>query len=477
MGQPVMNICHYQSAVYITHLVTAFWSSQIVLPDSKARKKIWQMLLSFCIVLAMPIRTARILLSISLCFLFASGLSAQKYMPKQITFSGYSDASQAELLAATGLKPGVPIGQPEIQAAAQKLSDTGLFSDIRFSFDGVDLNYALKPATGAEPALYENFPWWQSQALTAAIAAKVPLFHGLVIPESGLQSQVVAALTALLQQKGVSATVIAMPRNNLAGQAVGTEFRIESPPVQVGEVKFEGASPAWMAPLAAIQKAAVGQDVGSDTESQLTAAVDAIYRRKGYLDISLSHFAYGQPQLIGGKVLVPVSAALDEGAQYHLSGLKLSGDVWMSPEDFAKNARIHAGDIADEDLLRQTLAMIAQPYKAKGYLTARISAKPSFDHTNHTVDYSVTVTPGPVFHMGKLTLLNLDPERQAQVMQYWTMHTGDVFDATYPPAFLNRNRNNLHALDSWSADYKQYANLDTHVVDLVITFRPGGPLN
>jgi hypothetical protein len=54
---------------------------------------------------------------------------------------------------------------------------------------------------------------------------------------------------------------------------------------------------------------------------------------------------------------------------------------------------------------------------------------------------------------------------------------GDVFDESYAPSFLNRNKQNLHDLDAWSASYKQYANLDSHIVDLVITFRPGGPLN
>jgi outer membrane protein assembly factor BamA len=33
------------------------------------------------------------------------------------------------------LKPSDTLGQAEIQAAAQRLMDTGLFSDVRFAFD------------------------------------------------------------------------------------------------------------------------------------------------------------------------------------------------------------------------------------------------------------------------------------------------------------------------------------------------------
>lgn len=412
-----------------------------------------------------------------LSFFLISALFAQKFTPRQITFSGYSGASQAELLAASGLSLGVSLGQPEIQAAAQKLSDTGMFSDIRFSFDAVDLHYTLTPATGTLPVSYANFPWWDSKTLTAALSAKVPLFHGELVPESGLQTQVAAALTALVREKIATATVSGMPMNDLSGKLAGVQFRIDSPQVQVGEVKFAGASGAWTAPLAAIEKAAAGQDFGAGTESTLEQAVKATYHRQGYLDVSMTNFAYGQPQFLDGKILVPVSARLHEGPQYFLSSLKLSGDVLMTSDEFEKRAKIHTGEVANEDLLRQTLAQIAQPYKAKGYLRATISAEPVFDNWQHTVNYSIIVTPGPVFHMGKLTLLNLDAEKQALVMKYWTLNQGDVYDATYAPTFLNRNRSSLHGLDSWSATYKQFENEDTHIVDLVISFQQGGPLD
>ena len=406
-----------------------------------------------------------------------SALIAQKDVPKQIVFSGYSSVSQAELLAASGLAAGVPLGQPEIKAAAQKLSDTGLFSDVRFSFDGSELLYTLTPTTGAGPVYYQNFPWWDAKSLTAVVAARVPLFHGSAVPESGLQNQVAAALTALVQEKGVTATVTAMPRKDESGAINGIEFRIDSPPVQIGEVRFSGASGAWTDKLAAIQKAAAGQDYSEGTESTLRQAVNAIYHRQGFLGVSMTHFAYGQPQFLNGKVLVPVSITLQEGPQYFLKGLTLSGDILMTPEDFAKRAKIHANDVANEDLLRQTLAEVAQSYKAKGYLRATINANPVFDRWTHTVNYAVTVTPGPVFHMGKLTLLNLDAEKQALVMKYWTLNQGDAYDATYAPTFLNRNRNNLHAFDALSATYKQYENEETHIVDLVVTFQKGGPLH
>lgn len=406
----------------------------------------------------------------------AVSASAQTLIPKKITFDG-TTASQAELLAAAGLKPGSALTQPEVQAAAQKLLDTGMFSDIQFRFDGVELHYALKPAEGMAPVTYANFPWWDGPALEAAVERRVPLFHGSLPPESGMQKAVADALTALLKEKGVEATVTAAPAQDLgSGKTLGVQYHVDAPAIEVGAVNFSGASAEWAAPVAGIAKAAEGQTFDGATEATLRVALEAIYHRQGYLEMQLNGFNHGEPQLAGGKVVVPVSANLVEGAQYKLASLTLAGGVLMTPEDFAKAAKLHAGDVANEDLLRATLAMVAQSYKAHGYLRARIDAAPRFDAANHTVSYAITVVPGPVFTMGELSLVNLSDAQKADVLKYWPLRTGDVYDATVAVSFLLRNKANLHSLDGWSATWKAYEREDTHIVDLVVTFRQGGSL-
>ncbi|HEY6448231.1 MAG TPA: POTRA domain-containing protein [Acidobacteriaceae bacterium] len=402
--------------------------------------------------------------------------SAQKFIPKKIRFAGTS-ADQAEMLAVSGLKPGSTITQPDIQAAAQKLLDTGMFSNIQFKFDGEDLTYMLTPETNLAPVGYTNFPWWDQAALNAAVAAKVPLFHGAVLPESGMQQAVADALTALLKEKGVTATVTGAPSQDLgSGKTQGIEYHIDAPPVQIGTVTFAGASAGWTELLAGIEKAAQGQAFDGATEATLRTALNAIYHRQGYLEMEMSGFAHDEPQVTDGKVVVPVRANIVEGAQYKVGALTLAGDVLITPADFAKTAKLHAGEVANEDLLRGTLAAVAYPYRAHGYLRAKIDATPRFDAANHTVNYAVTVEPGPVFHMGELSLVNLNDQQKADVLRLWPMREGDVYDATVATSFLLKNKNNLHSLDGWSGSWKAFEHEDTHIVDLVVTFHLDGTL-
>ncbi|HEY1810559.1 MAG TPA: POTRA domain-containing protein [Acidobacteriaceae bacterium] len=406
---------------------------------------------------------------------FTPALSAQKFAPKKITFSGVTQ-SHAELLAVSGLKPGIAVGQAEIQAAAQKLIDTGMFSDVQFSFDGVDLNYALKPAATMEPVRFDNFLWWDAASLNAAVAAKVPLFHGSVPPESAMQQAVATALTALLAEKGVTATVTGTPGQDEKTNAPVVAYHIDAPAVQVGSLHLSGVSAQWAEPVLAIQKAAEGQAFDPATKVTLATALRAIYRRQGYLDETLSGFTHGAPELADGKILVPVSATVQEGSQYRVRGMHFAGDAVVSAEAFNKMAKLHLADIANEDQLRATLAELAAAYKSKGYLRVKVDDTPTLDAGRRTVDYTIAVQTGPAFHMGTLTLVNLNERQTAEVRQCWPLHEGDVYDAVLVPQFLNRYRNQLHSLDGWSASFKAYEHEDTRVVDLVVTFQRGGPM-
>lgn len=301
-------------------------------------------------------------------------------------------------------------------------------------------------------------------------------FHGTLIPESGLQQQVAAALTALVAAKGIQPTISAVPKKDEADRDIGVEFLITAPVVEIADVTLNGAGAGWTEPLAAVRKAAIGQAFDDGTQATLEQAIKAVYHRQGYLDLTAA-FSHGDPQIADGKVRIPITETITEGAQYRLASLTLSGDVLVSQNDFIKHARIHPGDIANEDLLRETLASVTTPYRTKGYIRAKIQAAPKLDRTAHTVDYAITVVPGPVYTMGKFTIANLDDHQKELLMKCWTLREGDPYDATYPPQVMLKNRAALHDLEGLSAAYKQYEHEDTHIVDLVMTFRKGGPLN
>ena len=53
--------------------------------------------------------------------------------------------------------------------------------------------------------------------------------------------------------------------------------------------------------------------------------------------------------------------------------------------------------------------------------------------------------------MGEISLMNLSDQQRAEVLRYWPLQEGDVYDATVANSFLLKNKTTLHSLDGWSA--------------------------
>lgn len=78
--------------------------------------------------------------------------------------------------------------------------------------------------------------------------------------------------------------------------------------------------------------------------------------------------------------------------------------------------------------------------------------------------------------MGQLALQNVSDEQRAEILRVWPLHAGDVYNVGEVASFLVMHKKELHSLDGWSATWKAFAHQDTHIVDVVVTFRQGGPL-
>jgi len=424
----------------------------------------------------------RLAAALPLSFCAVSASLAQSYPVQAITFAGAPAYSSSELLKASGLKAGASLDQAAMQAAAGQLSASGMFSTIKFSFNGKELHYELAPAADLLPARLVNFPWWEADEISARLGAAVPLFHGQAAAESGTQRKIVDALTAMLAARQIQATVTAAQDVDLAtGLPSFLDFRVVSPQIQIGEVAFTGNSPAFSARLAEIAKAAVHVEYSTfETPETMAAAVKNVYLDQGYLEAKVASVARQAPTLAtdgaAQVVLVPLSIAVEEGAQYRLGQFTLSGSVLMDQAEFQSKALLKPGDVVEQEKLKRTMQSLSAPYVTRGYLRAKIAAAPTLNRAARTVDYAINVSPGDAYHMGKLEVRDLDEERTALVKKTWKLNAGDPYDASYAPQFLKKNAKELHPLDGYSASYKQYEHEDTHIVDLVVTFRKGGPL-
>jgi outer membrane protein insertion porin family len=401
-------------------------------------------------------------------------LSAQTqvWTPAQIVYKGAPQYQTADLDKVLALKLGGQLGTADVDPALQRLADTGLFADIRYTIDNRAIVFTLTPQPDSAmlPAIYSNFVLFQPGELTPLVHARVPLFNGKIPAAGNLQQSVQDALTAILKEKGLADAAV----DSLAS-AGGMVFSITNPAVQVRSLQVEGVSPIAQAKVAEVQKAIADSDYEHGSEDAARKRLEDAYKDLAFLDVAIDPPTRSAPAVTPGKILVDLTTGAHEGAQYHLARLELPVTSIVPAADLEKAATLKPGDLATRIELLATASRVDRQFTRHGYMDAKFSATTTKDTSAHTVVYTLSVVPGEQFHLASVKTLNLTPEQQRDFDSAWKLRPGDPYDEDYVATFLKQNRN-LKSLTGYSATYKQAAHLDTHEVDLTLTFVKGGSL-
>ncbi|HMH15885.1 MAG TPA: POTRA domain-containing protein [Edaphobacter sp.] len=419
---------------------------------------------------------SRVLLQTATLLCLTSAAFAQ-YTIKKIVFDGTTPYAQADLEAASGLKSGDHLTQDTMQQAAQRLIDTGAFGDLQVTLDGpikaVSVVFKVKPADPERMLAvgFENFIWWQPEELSAEVHRRVPLFNGS-LPEAGsLQQAVQDALQQMLTDKQVAAKLSAKIYDAAPGSPTRSiEYRIESPDIQLHSLKLEGVSADHTAEIAKITSSLAGsrytESLGG---SSITGRILAVYRNSGFLDASLDNLNRAISTPAPGRVDVDLTATIKPGEPYHVAQIDWAGAPFFTSKDFSEANKLHSGDLASQQALRASLAIIDTAYRRQGYMDVSVDATPQFDTTAHRVTYTVGVISGEQYHLREVQTAGLAPESRATFDAAWKLHPGDLYDATYVETFLKANIAQPY-LQPYSVTYRIVRDPDTHLVTVIFVF-------
>ena len=426
-------------------------------------------------------RILRSLLTPAFVCLTATSAIAQQYTVKNLVFDGETPYSQSALEAASGLKPGETISKSDLQAASQRLVDTGAFEDLQSSLNGpvkaISVIFKIK---GVDPsrmltATFDNFVWFEPSELTSELQKAVPLFDGTV-PEAGNQADaIVTALKKMLAAKGVDATVTFEPVAPSPSQPLRlAEFHVAKPSVRFHSLTISGAAPRFTDSMNKLSTTAPGQLYYEGlVPVSVSNVLLSVYRGAGYQASKLASLTRKVASSDGLAVGVDVAATIEPGDVYHLSHLDWSGSPMMSAEGFAAEAEIHPGDVASQRALLVSLRKLEAAYRNKGYIDVVVTATPQLDTASHQVAFTIAAIPGEQYKLHQVTPVGLSEAQQQDFNMAWKMNPGDIFNEGYVASFLTNN-SAISSLNGYSAGFKTIANPDAHTVDLIMTFVKGG---
>jgi outer membrane protein assembly factor BamA len=354
---------------------------------------------------------------------------AQTYTPKTIRIDAPPAVDTAEALRIAALPTNAPLTKQQIEAALQRLGDTGLFSDVGYTVNSAALIIKLVPSASSQlqPVHFANFVWWQPAELESLLEAKVPAYHGKLPVTGTLTDQVRLALIALLHTKGVDATVDAH-QNGLSGDSV--TLSITSPAIVIGDVHLQNALPALQPELTKVQHHLHDQDFDSaETTKAVQDSVNDVYRNAGYLDVDTSAPTYSAPHKDMLSYAVDLSSTITPGDLYHVTAITIHAQPPVSEADLETAANLHVGDPASPAAQRLAQGEMQLAYANQGYYDAKVLFTVHTDKQAHTVEYSANVVPGNVYHFASIDTSALALDQQAAFAKAFTVAPGPVADA------------------------------------------------
>ena len=353
---------------------------------------------------------------------------------REVHTDGEKLLTEAQVIAITGLVTGAQVGRNDLQAAADRLVQSGLFAKVSFNFQtkaaGILVTFHLEESPRI-PVYFDNIPWFSDSELGDAIRNKFPFFDG-TLPEAGAAVDHAAeAVKDLLSTRGLPVslehTVIANPN----GEGNVQEIRIEGAALQIAKLEF--SDPALSASKAVQQHLSeiLGKPYSRMTiDLFLFEAIKPIYLQQGFLRVKL-----GPPEIrLTGPPppklpsQIPVYVPVAPGAVYRLKEIHWKGNTLVSEFTLNGLLGVKHGEVADSMQIEAAWDRAREEYGHRGYLEARVDPLPAYDDQAHTVSYSVSIQEGPQFHFGKMVLTGISPAAERRLLDAWPFAAGEIFD-------------------------------------------------
>src|SRR6202158_16492 len=160
---------------------------------------------------------------------------------REVRADGLKSISEPQIAALAGLQPGAPAGRDDLQDAADKLLQSGLFTKVKYNFqtrtDGLLVTFHVEEAPRI-PAYFDNLPWFGDVELNDAIRKKLPFYDG-TLPNAGtVVDQAADALSVFLVTPGLQAAIEHQALANPSGEGDVQQFHIEGASLRIFSLEF-----------------------------------------------------------------------------------------------------------------------------------------------------------------------------------------------------------------------------------------------
>jgi outer membrane protein assembly factor BamA len=363
----------------------------------------------------------------------------------RIEFVGLRRLTREQLIKVSGLEIDKIVNVDAIDAAAQRLMDSGLVYKLSYRLQTkgglATVTFEIEEGRGGESAvIFDNFIWFTDEEIADAVRREVPSFNGSAPNAGNMTDAVTRALQKFLHERKIAGTIEYRPSENIDHTKLEHVFAVTGVHLPVCTLHFPGAHSVPEEKLIKQSHELIGTDYSRRSAGMFAFNnLFPFYRELGQLRAT-----FGRPQATpqttaSCKDGVELSISIDEGAIYVWEKSEWSGNQVLTPPELDAALAMKADEIANGIKFEKGLAAVLKAYARKGYFAASVRPLSEFDDAARKVAYKLEVKEGPQYHMGNLIIKGFSDNLGNYLRGKWEMKGGDVYDQGYAEEFFAKD--------------------------------------
>ena len=368
-------------------------------------------------------------------FLCMGLLQAQEFSLVDIQVSGNQRFSGAAVIAATGLRLGRSVAAKDVESAAKRLSETGLFAEVSYRYDPKTVNriagYAVTWQVQEAPVTVSvrlDFPGIDDRQLWKQLASTNALLDPSIPSNAFVVEYYRRSIEEALRKQNPDERVVFKNEVDLVSRRFSVVFRPANLP-KIASVRFEGNTSIGGSSLqgALGGTSFIGAEYSEfDVRKLLGLNVKPLYEKIGRLTVT-----FPQVGLAGQTVIVRI----EEGPVWSLGRVDLTPDS-LPAAQMRNDAKFQEGKPANWAEFLEAVERAKAVLLRNGYLAVKAAPVPSFHDDTRVVDVTIAVDRGRQFLFGALELSGLSLADQQVARDTWKLTSGAPLDKPYVDEYV-----------------------------------------
>lgn len=364
------------------------------------------------------------------------------YKLAKIEVVGAQRLTAADVVSLSGLTPGQPIGVPDVDPALRRMSETGLFKNLRYRYvtagTALTLTLEVEEEAWTTPVVFDNFVWLSDAELLKSVRERVPTFDGVVPATEAAAGYLTNVLQGILDARKIDGRVQHLSRlhNRTKRRQFVFSVAVAGRATPLCALRFAGASPDVESELQQAIKSEIG---AAYSRALLTDYADGllvdVYRKRAQWRARFGALSAAPGETASCRGITALLQVEQEGPRFVWDRARWAGQTALTPAELDGLLGIKAGDAADVSRIDAGLQRVRAAYERKGYLLAQSAFTPRLDDAGGRAAFDFSVTEGPQFRMGTVEFVGVPPAEAAELARKWQLKPGDVYDASYLRTF------------------------------------------